>query len=58
MKPDQTSLLLSRLTWFAGIIIFLIGTLTAQDGMMIAAGLAIAGGTISMALLARGGDDV
>ena len=53
MKPDQTSLLLSRLTWFAGIIIFLIGTLTAQDGMMIAAGLAIASGTISMALLAR-----
>jgi hypothetical protein len=58
MKPDQTSLLISRLTWFAGIIIFAIGTLTGQDGMMIAAGLAIAAGTISMALLARSGDNV
>ena len=54
MKLDQTSLLLARLTWFAGIIIFLIGALTAQEGMMIAAGLAIAGGTVSMALLAHG----
>lgn len=52
MKVDQTSLFLSRITWFAGIIVFLIGAITSQDGMMIAAGLAIAGGTIGIALVA------
>lgn len=47
------SRLLARITWFAGIVIFLIGFIIGRDAMMIAAGLALAGGVIGTAIAER-----
>ncbi|HEY1011705.1 MAG TPA: hypothetical protein VGE07_03310 [Herpetosiphonaceae bacterium] len=44
---------LARMTWFLGFLVFVIGFITNRDSLIIAAGLAIAGGIISMALLTR-----
>ncbi len=45
--------LLARLTWFVGILVFCIGLFAGRDSVIIVAGLAIAAGMVSMALLAR-----
>lgn len=44
---------LARITWFVGILVFGIGFYLNRDSLIIAAGMAIAGGIVSMALLTR-----
>lgn len=42
--------LLARLTWFIGIMVFVIGFLINRDALVIAAGMAIAGGIVAIGL--------
>ena len=44
---------IARITWFAGLLLLLIGFLINSQSLMIAAGLAINGGVIAVALVAR-----
>lgn len=49
----QEAAILARVTWFAGVIIFFIGIIIKHDALIQTAGLAIAGGVIGTALVAR-----